>query len=145
MKLAAGRGLLLNKVIKAFSEFGSLTLADKTWDNVGVLIDCSDDFITKTYTQKQTVLLTVDINNKVIDEAISYRSNESIPVVILAYHPTIFKPIKKLTLDPSEEGYSHINELVIRCIRAGISVFSPHTALDNGPDGCRFAYDYFIY
>lgn len=135
MSLVPKRSRLLSAVVKAFSKISPLSLAENDWDNVGVLIECHEKWnirpLDVTAAQKSTILLTIDLNHEIIDEALHHQSSGTHPVVIVAYHPTIFKPIKKLTLDSLEGGYSHINELVVRCIQSGLSVFSPHTALDN--------------
>lgn len=45
--------------------------------------------------------------------------------VIVSYHPTIFRGLKSLTLvDP-------IQTSLLKCAAHGISVYSPHTALDS--------------
>ena len=44
--------------------------------------------------------------------------------MIIAYHPIIFRPVKALTLaDPQQES-------LLRLTQEGISVYSPHTAVD---------------
>lgn len=43
---------------------------------------------------------------------------------IIAYHPTIFKPLSSLTLNKP------LQASLLRCAAAGISVYSPHTSLD---------------
>ena len=141
MYLAPKRSYLLDRVFHAFSKISPLSLAEAAWDNVGVLIESHETWSIMTpkarESQKSIILLTIDINHKVIDEALQYRSSSMEPIVIVSYHPMVFKPIKKLTLDPLEDGYSHINELAVRCIQQGISVFSPHTALDNCHGGSK--------
>lgn len=59
------------------------------------------------------------LTTKVFNEALS------IPATcIIAYHPTLFKPLSSLTLsDPLQAS-------LLRCAAAGISVYSPHTSLD---------------
>jgi hypothetical protein len=44
--------------------------------------------------------------------------------MIVAYHPPIFKPLKFLTLS------NPLQNSLLQCAAAGISVYSPHTALD---------------
>jgi putative NIF3 family GTP cyclohydrolase 1 type 2 len=44
--------------------------------------------------------------------------------MIIAYHPPIFKPLSALTLA------NPLQASLLRCAAAGISVYSPHTALD---------------
>jgi dinuclear metal center YbgI/SA1388 family protein len=65
------------------------------------------------------VLLTIDLTRSVVDEAITLRSS-----MIVTYHPIIFRPVKALTLaDPQQES-------LLRLTQEGISVYSPHTAVD---------------
>ncbi|CAB4385357.1 unnamed protein product [Rhizophagus irregularis] len=45
--------------------------------------------------------------------------------VIIAYHPPIFRPIKRLNLDNAKQA------IVLKCVAQGIGVFSPHTASDS--------------
>lgn len=44
--------------------------------------------------------------------------------MIVSYHPPIFKPLKSLTLS------TPLQASLLHCASAGISVYSPHTALD---------------
>lgn len=45
--------------------------------------------------------------------------------VIISYHPPVFKPLSSLTLTNS------IQKSLLLCAAHGISVYSPHTALDS--------------
>ena len=49
--------------------------------------------------------------------------------MIIAYHPPLFKPLSSLTLS------NPIQASLLRCAAAGISVYSPHSALDSVYDG----------
>lgn len=70
------------------------------------------------------VLLAIDLTQAVADEAISKKSN-----VIIAYHPFIFRGLKSITpADPQQKS-------LIKLIRNGISVYSPHTAVDSAQGG----------
>lgn len=44
--------------------------------------------------------------------------------VIVSYHPPLFRPLASFTLSNS------LQTSLLKCAAAGISVFSPHTALD---------------
>lgn len=44
---------------------------------------------------------------------------------IVSYHPTIFHPLKAMTLS------NPLQASLLRCAAAGISVYSPHTSLDS--------------
>jgi putative NIF3 family GTP cyclohydrolase 1 type 2 len=66
-----------------------------------------------------------DLTTPVLDEALA----DPAVGVIISYHPPLFRSIKRLTLaDPKQA-------IALRCATAGVSVFSPHTALDNCMDG----------
>jgi putative NIF3 family GTP cyclohydrolase 1 type 2 len=49
--------------------------------------------------------------------------------MIIAYHPPIFKSLSSVTLS------NPIQASLLRCAAAGISVYSPHSALDSVYDG----------
>lgn len=98
-----------------------LHLADKSWDNTGLLVDAageSDD------TDKCKLLLTIDLTQSVADEAIRKNVN-----VILAYHPFIFRGLKSITTqDPQQKS-------LIKLIQNNISVYCPHTSVDSVKGG----------
>lgn len=49
--------------------------------------------------------------------------------LIVSYHPPIFKPLASITLA------NPLQASLLRCAAAGISVYTPHTALDSVTDG----------
>ncbi|KAK4574282.1 hypothetical protein LTR86_002043 [Recurvomyces mirabilis] len=71
-----------------------------------------------------SVLLTVDLTKAVADEAIE--RNDSI---VVAYHPIIFRGLKSLTLKDTQQ------QSLLRLASEGISVYSPHTAVDCARGG----------
>lgn len=96
-------------------------MADKTWDNTGLLVDSSSD---ETISDTIRVLLTIDLTQAVADEAI--KSNST---MIMAYHPFIFKGLKSITpQDPQQKS-------LIKLIQNNISVYCPHTAVDSAKGG----------
>ncbi|KAH8590879.1 GTP cyclohydrolase 1 type 2/Nif3 [Bisporella sp. PMI_857] len=95
------------------------SLADKSFDNTGLLLE-----VPHRSGQKNSVLLTIDLTKAVADEAIARRDS-----VIITYHPIIFRGLKSLKL-----GNSQQNSL-LRLAQEGISVYSPHTAVDAAPGG----------
>lgn len=96
-------------------------MADKSWDNTGLLIDSSSDEIASDNIR---VLLTIDLTQAVADEAIKTKSN-----VIMAYHPFIFRGLKSITTqDPQQRS-------LIKLIQNNISVYCPHTAVDSAKGG----------
>ena len=60
------------------------------------------------------------ITTEVADEALSTPT-----CFIVSYHPTIFKPLASITLAKP------LQRSLLRLAAAGISVYSPHTALDS--------------
>jgi dinuclear metal center YbgI/SA1388 family protein len=88
------------------------------WDNTGLLIEGNP----KADIQK--ILLTLDLTPAVADEAIRLKADW-----ILSYHPPIFSGLKQLT------HKSAATSAFLKLIQAGISVYSPHTALDAALDG----------
>ncbi|KAI9697501.1 MAG: hypothetical protein M1820_007767 [Bogoriella megaspora] len=108
-------------VINAMRQLYPEHLADKSWDNTGLLLEAPFDPLRR---QMNSVLLTVDLTKAVADEAID--RNDS---VIIAYHPIIFKGLKSLTLANSQQ------QSLLRLAAEGISVYSPHTAIDAAPGG----------
>ena len=90
----------------------------QSWDNVGLLVG------DKTAPSRR-VMLAIDLTRAVLEEARRFHAD-----VLLAYHPPIFKPISSLCTPGAG-----MDALVFECIRHGIAVFSPHTALDAADGG----------
>lgn len=104
---------LLPRVVQAMQEIAPLSLADHSWDNVGVLLESPKP------NRTNTVMLTIDLTPEVMAECL-----EKNVEVILAYHPPLFRPMKRLTLqDPKQR-------IILQAAVAGMSIFAPHTALD---------------
>jgi dinuclear metal center YbgI/SA1388 family protein len=83
------------------------------WDNVGLLVGDAGSPLTR-------VLLTIDCTREVVAEA-RRRGAEA----IVAYHPVVFDAQKRFVA-PSQ---------AFEAARAGIAVYSPHTALDAAAGG----------
>ncbi|GAB4546062.1 MAG: Nif3-like dinuclear metal center hexameric protein [Phycisphaerales bacterium] len=89
------------------------------WDNVGLIIGDYDETL-----GKGPVLVTIDLTAEVATEALERGAS-----AVIAYHPPIFRAIKRLT------GGSQKERGLLRCVRAGMAVLSPHTALDAAENG----------
>ena len=100
----------------ALENIAPTSLAE-TWDNVGLLVGEPD-------WPAQHILLTIDLTEAVMQEAIDGEID-----AIVAYHPPIFHPLKRLS------DVSSASRLALRLAAAHMAVYSPHTALDNAPDG----------
>ena len=87
------------------------------WDNVGLLLGSRS-------AEVRRALLTIDLTAAVLDEAIDARTE-----MIIAYHPVIFGPLKRVVEDDPS------TRTIWRALQAGLSVYSPHTALDAAPGG----------
>ncbi|PGH26582.1 YbgI/family dinuclear metal center protein [Polytolypa hystricis UAMH7299] len=108
---------VVNSMRKLYPE----ALADKSFDNTGLLLEAPFHLAKR---QRNSVLLTVDLTRAVADEAIERGDS-----IIVAYHPIIFRGLKSLTLgDPQQDT-------LLRLVQEGISVYSPHTAVDAVPGG----------
>lgn len=111
----------LTILIRSIERLYPRALADTSWDNTGLLLESP----VKNSAQKR-VLLTIDLTTAVAEEALKMYPSVG---AIVAYHPVIFNPIKSLTLsDPRQK-------ILLRLAAAGISVYSPHTAMDAAIGG----------
>ncbi|KAF3051350.1 hypothetical protein E8E11_009593 [Didymella keratinophila] len=108
-------------VVRAMQKLYPKALADNSWDNTGLLLEAPFD---PSRRQDNTVLLTIDLTKAVADEAIALKSS-----IVVAYHPIIFRGLKSLTLANSQQ------QTLLRLASHGISVYSPHTAVDSAPGG----------
>ena len=86
------------------------------WDNPGLLVDCGGAV--------RRVLVTLDITPEVVAEAAAKQCT-----VIVAHHPVIFDPLKRLC--PADVPY--------QLVQAGISAICMHTNLDVAPGGVNDA------
>lgn len=109
----------IKEIAQAVEEITPLGLA-QGWDNVGLLVGDSSKTI-------KNILLTIDTTQAVVAEAKAQKAD-----LILAYHPIIWDGLKRITADGET---AHIYEL----IKAGISVFCIHTALDVAASGVNDA------
>ncbi|PHH82307.1 hypothetical protein CDD82_6415 [Ophiocordyceps australis] len=90
--------------------------ADKTWDNVGLLLDNS-----ATPSQQTKVLLTNDLTLQVAKDAIEQGAS-----IIVSYHPIIFSGLKAITHNDVQQS------TLLLLARNNVAVYCPHTAVDAG-------------
>jgi dinuclear metal center YbgI/SA1388 family protein len=106
------------EVIDVLHEIAPLELAAE-WDNAGMVLE--------PHARRGAVarvLLTIDLTEAVVAEAARGRAD-----LVVAYHPPIFAGLKRLSAaDPRQRA-------VLATLRAGLPVYSPHTALDAAPGG----------
>ncbi|KAI1385556.1 NGG1p interacting factor 3 [Hypoxylon trugodes] len=117
---------LTDAVVAAMKTLFPEELADKAWDNTGLLLDQAP-LPPSSNPEKGfggTVLLTNDLTSAVVDEALEEGAK-----MIVCYHPVIFRPLKSLTTkDPMQT-------LLLRLVAERISVYCPHTAMDAASGG----------
>lgn len=113
----------MQELADGFERIAPLRLAEG-WDNVGLLLGAPEESI------DGPVILTIDVTSAVTEEAIDLGAG-----AVIAYHPPIFNPVSRLG-----DG-DRLGRNLLRLARAGISVFSPHSALDAAPGGLN---DWFV-
>ncbi len=101
----------------AMEKIAPLKLA-QSWDNVGLLAGDPSAPLRR-------VMLAIDLTAPVVQEAVEKRAD-----LLLTYHLPIFKPLARII--GSGAG---MDALVHKCIRGGIAIYSPHTALDAAEGG----------
>jgi dinuclear metal center YbgI/SA1388 family protein len=85
----------------------------ESYDNSGLIVGNAEQEI-------KGVLLCLDSTENVINEAIKLKCN-----LIVAHHPILFSPIKKLT------GKTYPERVLISAIKHNICIYAMHTNLDN--------------
>jgi dinuclear metal center YbgI/SA1388 family protein len=75
----------------------------------------------------QAALLTLDVTEAVIDEAIELGCN-----LIIAHHPLIFSGLKKIA------GRNYVERCIIKAIKNDITIYAAHTNLDNVRNGVNY-------
>ncbi|MBN8825329.1 MULTISPECIES: Nif3-like dinuclear metal center hexameric protein [unclassified Spirosoma] len=92
----------------------------ESYDNAGLIVGDPGTDITG-------VLVTLDVTEAVVDEAIAKGCN-----LIVAHHPIVFKGLKKLN------GKTYVERTVIKAIKYDVAIYAAHTNLDNVVGGVNF-------
>ncbi|MGA2450677.1 MAG: Nif3-like dinuclear metal center hexameric protein [Polyangiaceae bacterium] len=103
---------VVGDLVAAMEEIAPPRLA-ASWDNVGLLVGDPESPLTR-------LLVAVDGTLAVLEEA-RLAGCEA----LVAYHPVIFAPLKRLVA----------GSVAFEAARAGLSVYCPHTALDAATGG----------
>ncbi|MBC8081611.1 MAG: Nif3-like dinuclear metal center hexameric protein [Hymenobacter sp.] len=85
----------------------------ETYDNAG--LQCGNPQL-----EVRGVLLALDCTLAVVEEAIRRGCN-----VVVAHHPLIFRPLKRLT------GANEVEQTLLKAIRHDVAIYAAHTNLDN--------------
>lgn len=104
----------IREVLDVLQTLAPLSLAAE-WDNVGLLVEGEREV--------HRIALCIDLTEHVLAEVIAHD-----PDLIMAYHPPIFKGLLRLADTPS-------GRIITRTIRAGLHLYTPHTALDAAAGG----------
>jgi dinuclear metal center YbgI/SA1388 family protein len=111
----APKTLRVSDLVSALDAIAPTAMAEP-WDNVGLLLGDRAQPLS-------SALLCIDLSSDVVAEAAEQKCQ-----AVVAYHPPIFEGLKRVTGGP-----------VLEALRAGLAVYSPHTALDAAPGGTHDA------
>ncbi|MFO7656391.1 MAG: Nif3-like dinuclear metal center hexameric protein [Bacteroidales bacterium] len=110
----------LKEIITVLETYAPLAYQE-TYDNSGLLVGDRE-------AEVKSALLTIDVTEAVVDEALDTGTN-----LIIAHHPLIFTGIKRLT------GNGYTERTIIKAIKNNISIYAAHTNFDNIKDGVNNA------
>jgi dinuclear metal center YbgI/SA1388 family protein len=103
-------------LVQALTHIAPLDLAAE-WDNVGLLLGDSSSEVRR-------VMTCLTVTPESAAEAVEAGAD-----VIVTHHPVLFRPVQRLTSNNAE------GRMLLTLLRAGIAVYSPHTAFDNAIGG----------
>lgn len=87
------------------------------WDNVGLQIGSAAQSVKR-------VMVTLDVLENVVDEAIDQQVN-----LIISHHPLLFQPMKQINFDTPK------GRVIQKLIQNNITVYASHTNLDIADGG----------
>ena len=99
-------------MLSALERFAPLPLQE-SWDNAGLQVGLTE-------TEVSGALLCLDVNEKIVDEAIQKGCN-----LIVSHHPLLFRGLKTIS------DLTDVQRTVMKAIVHGICVISMHTNIDN--------------
>ena len=103
-------------IVEYLERFAPPALAAE-WDNVGLLLGERGAAV-------ERALTCLTVTPEVAAEAVGDRAQ-----LLVTHHPIFFRPVKRLTADTPEGA------MLLSLARAGVAVYSPHTAFDNTRGG----------
>lgn len=106
----------IQEIINELEQFAPTALKED-FDNVGLLVGCAS-------TEATGILITLDITEKVMDEAIELGCN-----LIVAHHPIMLSGLKKIN------GRNTTERIVIKAIQHNIAIYASHTNADSVING----------
>ncbi|MCU0335799.1 MAG: Nif3-like dinuclear metal center hexameric protein [Chitinophagaceae bacterium] len=102
----------IKDLISALEQWAPPALQEN-YDNAGLIAGDAQ-------TDCTGVLCSLDCTEAVIDEAVARGCN-----LVVAHHPIVFQPLKRLT------GGSYAERTLIKAIRQQVAIYAVHTNLDN--------------
>ena len=106
-------------MLSALERFAPLPLQE-SWDNAGLQVGLTE-------TEVSGALLCLDVNEKIVDEAIRKGCN-----VVVSHHPLLFRGLKTIS------DLTDVQRTVMKAIQKGICVISMHTNMDNAKGGVNY-------
>ncbi len=104
--------MLIKEIISILESFAPPSLQE-SYDNSGM--QCGD-----ANEKAKGALLCLDVTPEVLKEAEKKKCN-----LIIAHHPLIFSPLKRLT------GANYVEQIIISAIKKNIAIYACHTNADN--------------
>jgi dinuclear metal center YbgI/SA1388 family protein len=108
---------MLVKDIIAIIEDYAPPVYQESYDNSGLQVGDTDAKVTG-------ILLSLDITETIVDEAIERKCN-----MIVAHHPLLFSGLKRIS------GRTYVERVVQKAIKNDINIYAAHTNLDNVRNG----------
>lgn len=106
----------VGEIAQVLEQLAPLALAED-WDNVGLLVGDAD-------WPADRVMTCLTVTPETVSEAI-----EGGAQLIVSHHPLPFHPVKSIT------SQTTVGRLLLKLVRSGIAVYSPHTAFDSASAG----------
>ena len=106
-------------MLSALERFAPLPLQE-SWDNAGLQVGLTE-------TEVSGALLCLDVNERIVDEAIRKGCN-----LIVSHHPLLFRGLKTIS------DLTDVQRTVMKAIENRLCVISMHTNMDNAKGGVNF-------
>ena len=108
--------MILKEIIALFDSFAHPAMQE-SYDNSGLCVGNLNQEVS-------SALLTIDVTEEIVDEAIEKGID-----MIISHHPLVFGGLKSLT------GRNYVERCVIKAIKNDIVIYSAHTNFDNSHKG----------
>ncbi|MBN2806390.1 MAG: Nif3-like dinuclear metal center hexameric protein [Prolixibacteraceae bacterium] len=106
----------IQEIIAAIEDVAPVSLQE-SWDNSGLLIGNAMDEV-------NSALITLDVSEAVVNEAIQYGHQ-----LIIAHHPLIFGSLKKLN------GKTDAERAILMAVKHDVAIYAAHTNIDLAKNG----------